>query len=84
MELTRNISSLCAFQGLLQPRPNSTVEDSVTVMARERLSDRVLHYNVRRTRDLAAGIAVPDSVSVFAQKQARSNFTGYCTAHNYA
>jgi len=54
-------------------------------MAGERLSDRVVHDNVRRRAgDLAAGAAVPDSVSVFSQKEACSNFTGYRAAHNYA
>lgn len=70
---------LCVFQGLLQTCPNSTVADAVAVMAGERLSDRVVRYNVRRrTGDLAAGTAVPDSVSVFSQKQAHSSFTGHC------
>lgn len=44
-------------------------EDAVAVMAGERLSDRVVHYNVRRrSGDLAARTAVADIVSVFSQK----------------
>lgn len=49
MEIIRNISSLCAFQGLLQSHPNSTVQDAVAVMVGELLNDVTVSGGEPRT-----------------------------------
>lgn len=61
------------------------VSGAVAARAGKRLSDGAVDGNVRRrSKDVAGGAAVPDSVSVFGQKQPRLDFTGDYAVHNNA